>query len=76
MIRSLPPATLTLSQLWLEFLSFPVLYLYLGQPDMHILTMGNTNHMIPDIAASMLFGLSIFCETQSVRLKQQPLQYS
>jgi hypothetical protein len=61
--------TLNLGQLWFEFLTFPLLYLYLGQPDMELVLDIKADHtpfdLIPDIFASLVYALYLVLLTRS-----------
>ena len=69
--RNLSGYTLNLGQLWFEFITFPLIYLYLGRPDLELIVKLSTKHtpfdLIPDIFASFVYGLYIVLTTQSTK---------
>lgn len=71
--------TLNLAQLWLEWLSFPVMYLYLGCPNLSLVLDPKhaTYDLIPDIAATFIYALSLILSTNAVSsTSEHDLSYS
>jgi hypothetical protein len=66
--HALSSSTINLSQLWFESLSFPLLYLYLGRPNLSLIVNPLSEHtefdLIPDILATSIYSLSLLLMTQ------------
>lgn len=75
--HALSSATLNLAQLWFEALSFPLLYLYLGRPNLSLivdpLSEKSEFDLIPDILATSLYAFSLMAMTEGTKQsKDQP----
>jgi hypothetical protein len=66
--HALSYSTINLSQLWFESLSFPLLYLYLGRPNLSLIVNPLSEYtefdLIPDILATSIYSLSLLLMTQ------------